>query len=108
MGTDRGSDTTIDHHLDLDLDVAALDAELGRVVAGLRRGDLAYVVTAVQRLGPALDVCLAAVGVAAPAGRVIDVAFALADLAAEPATADWSAGELMAAAVEQVAVTPVA
>ena len=103
MGTPSGSDTAIGHHLDLDLDLAALDVELGRVVAGLRRGDLAYVVTAVTCLGPALLVCLAAAGAVDPVGRVPDVAFAMADLAADPATAGWSAGELLAVAVEHVA-----
>ena len=105
MGTPSGSDTTIDHHLDLDLDLAALDVELGRVVAGLRRGDLAYVITAATRLGPALVVCLAAAGAADPVGRVPDVAFALVDLAVDPATAGWSAGELLAVAVDHVAAT---
>lgn len=119
MGTDGGTDTTIERQLHLEpgtrhdghlhpapgagLDVAGLDAELGRVVAGLRAGDLAFVVTAAVRLGPALAVCLDAVGLPASDDLVTDVAFALSDLAAGPATATWSTGELLAAAVAGVA-----
>jgi hypothetical protein len=111
MGTDGGTDLTIERRPGLDpdldrevdgLDVRQLDVELDRVVDGLRLGDLAFVAAAALRLGPAIGVCLVAAGAVVADSRVTDVAFALADLAADPATTDWSPGELLAAAVAQV------